>query len=127
MRTSNPIKDVLHNGACPDTAIHIVKTLRQLHFKILKYPPYSPDLAQSDYPTLQKKIGSGAGVGTILILHVYFMKIRIFLKCTVKINGSVVVKVRVTVNLKPSLSERQSESYKVVQQFLLAFIPYSTA
>jgi hypothetical protein len=35
--------------------------------------------------------------------------------------------VRVTMNLKPSLSEPQSESDKVVQQFQHAFIPDSTA
>jgi hypothetical protein len=38
VRTSNPTKDVflLYNSACPDTAVHVVKTFKQLHFKILK-------------------------------------------------------------------------------------------
>jgi hypothetical protein len=98
-----------------------------LHLKILKYPPYSPDLTQIIL-LCKKNGGNVAGVWTILILYVYLMKILIciFFKCTVKMNGSVIMKVRVAINLKPSLSESQSESDEVVQQFLHAIIPNST-
>ena len=33
----------------PHTAAHTVDTLRALKFGVLKHPPYSPDLAPSDF------------------------------------------------------------------------------
>jgi hypothetical protein len=33
----------------PHTAAHTVDTLRALKFEMLKYPPYCPDLASSDF------------------------------------------------------------------------------
>jgi histone-lysine N-methyltransferase SETMAR len=40
---------LLHNNARPHTAAHTVDTLRALKFELLKHPPYSPDLAPSDF------------------------------------------------------------------------------
>ena len=40
---------MLHDNAHPHTAAHTVDTLRALKFEVLKHPPYSPDLAPSDF------------------------------------------------------------------------------
>jgi len=40
---------LLHDNARPHTAAHTVDTLRDLKFEVLKHPPYSLDLAQSDF------------------------------------------------------------------------------
>ena len=40
---------LLHDNACPHTATHTVETLQKLKFEALAHPPYSPDLAPSDY------------------------------------------------------------------------------
>jgi hypothetical protein len=40
---------LLHNNARPHTAAHTVDALRALKFEVLKHPPYSPDLAPSDF------------------------------------------------------------------------------
>jgi hypothetical protein len=40
---------LLHNNARPHTAAHMVDTLCALKFEVLKHPPYSPDLAPSDF------------------------------------------------------------------------------
>ena len=40
---------LLHDNACPHTAAHTVETLQKLKFEVLAHPPYSPDLAPSDY------------------------------------------------------------------------------
>jgi len=40
---------LLHDNARPHTAAHTVDTLRALKFDVLKHPPYSPDLAPSDF------------------------------------------------------------------------------
>jgi histone-lysine N-methyltransferase SETMAR len=40
---------LLHDNARPHTAAHTVDTLRALKFEVLKHPPYSPDLAPSDF------------------------------------------------------------------------------
>jgi len=40
---------LLHDNARPHTAAHTVDTLRDLKFEVLKHPPYSPDLAPSDF------------------------------------------------------------------------------
>ncbi|PNF16795.1 hypothetical protein B7P43_G18395, partial [Cryptotermes secundus] len=40
---------LLHNNAHPHTAAHTAETLRKLKFDIMAHPPYSPDLAPSDY------------------------------------------------------------------------------
>ena len=47
-------KDVvlLHDNACPHTASHTAATLRKLKFEVVAHPPYSPDLAPSDYHLL---------------------------------------------------------------------------
>jgi len=37
-------------GSC--TAAHIVQTLQELHYEVLEYPPYSPDLALSGHVSL---------------------------------------------------------------------------
>ena len=44
-------KDVvlLHDNAHPHTAAHTAETLRKLKFEVIAHPPYSPDLAPSDY------------------------------------------------------------------------------
>ena len=40
---------LLHDNARPHMAAHRVDTLRALKFEVLKHPPYSPDLAPSDF------------------------------------------------------------------------------
>jgi hypothetical protein len=40
---------LLHDSALPHTAVHIVDTLCALKFEVLKHPPYSLDLAPSDF------------------------------------------------------------------------------
>jgi hypothetical protein len=40
---------LLHENAQLHTAAHTVDTLRALKFEVLKHPPYSPDLAPSDF------------------------------------------------------------------------------
>jgi hypothetical protein len=40
---------LLHDNTRPHTAAHTVDTLRALKFEVLKHPPYSPDLAPSDF------------------------------------------------------------------------------
>jgi len=40
---------LLHDNACPHTAAHTVDNLRALKFEVLKHPPYSLDLAPSDF------------------------------------------------------------------------------
>jgi hypothetical protein len=40
---------LLHNNARPHMAAHTVDSLRALKFEVLKYPPYSPDLAPLDF------------------------------------------------------------------------------
>ena len=40
---------LLHNNARPHTAAHTAETLRKLKFGVIAHPPYSPDLAPSDY------------------------------------------------------------------------------
>ena len=40
---------LLHDSARPHMAAHTVDTLRDLKFEVLKNPPYSPDLAPSDF------------------------------------------------------------------------------
>jgi hypothetical protein len=40
---------LLHDNARPHTTAHTVYTLRVLKFEVLKHPPYSPDLAPSDF------------------------------------------------------------------------------
>jgi len=40
---------LLHDNACPHMAAHTVDTLHDLKFEVLKHPPYSPDLAPSDF------------------------------------------------------------------------------
>jgi len=42
---------LLHDNARPHTAAHTrtVETLHDLKFEVLKHPPYSPDLAPSDF------------------------------------------------------------------------------
>ena len=40
---------LLHNNVRPHTAAHTVETLQKLNFEVLAHPPYSPDLAPSDY------------------------------------------------------------------------------
>ena len=43
-------KVLLHqDNARPHTAAATVKTVQQLGFELLQHPPYSPDLAPSDY------------------------------------------------------------------------------
>jgi histone-lysine N-methyltransferase SETMAR len=38
----------LHDNVRPHTAAHTIERFRQLNFEVLKYPPYSPDMAPSD-------------------------------------------------------------------------------
>ena len=40
---------LLHDNARPHTAAHTAETLRKLKFDVMAHPPYSPDLAPSDY------------------------------------------------------------------------------
>ena len=40
---------LLHGDACPHTAAHTTEILRKLKFEVMAHPPYSPDLALSDY------------------------------------------------------------------------------
>jgi hypothetical protein len=40
---------LLNDNARPHTAAHTVDTLRALKFEVLNHPPYSPDLAPSDF------------------------------------------------------------------------------
>jgi hypothetical protein len=40
---------LIHDNARPHTAAHTVDTLRDPKFEMLKHPPYSLDLAQSDF------------------------------------------------------------------------------
>jgi histone-lysine N-methyltransferase SETMAR len=40
---------ILHDNARPHTSAHTVDTLQKLRFEVLKHPPYSPDLAPSDF------------------------------------------------------------------------------
>ena len=43
-------KDVfLHENAWPHTVAHTAETVQKLKFEIITHPPYSPDLASSDY------------------------------------------------------------------------------
>jgi histone-lysine N-methyltransferase SETMAR len=46
--TSNRVL-LSHDNARPHMAAHTVDTLRDLKFEVLKHPPYSPDLAPSDF------------------------------------------------------------------------------
>jgi len=40
---------LLYDNIRPHTAAHTMDTLRDLKFEVLKHPPYSPDLAPSDF------------------------------------------------------------------------------
>ena len=40
---------LLHDGARPHTGAHTSETHRKLKFEVMAHPPYSPDLAPSDY------------------------------------------------------------------------------
>ncbi|BFZ02563.1 hypothetical protein BsWGS_05602 [Bradybaena similaris] len=40
---------ILHDNAHPHTATAILDTIKRLRSQILEHPPYSPDLAPSDY------------------------------------------------------------------------------
>ena len=40
---------LLHDNVRPHTAAHTAETLRKLKFEVMAHPPYSPDLAPSDY------------------------------------------------------------------------------
>ena len=40
---------LLHDNSRPLTDSHTVETLQKLNFEVLAHPPYSPDLAPSDY------------------------------------------------------------------------------
>ena len=48
-RTSLKRVLLLHDNARPHTGAYTVDTLRALKFEVLKHPPYSPDLAPSDF------------------------------------------------------------------------------
>jgi len=41
---------LLHDNACPHTAIHTVETLKKLNFEVLEHPLYSLDLTPLDSP-----------------------------------------------------------------------------
>jgi histone-lysine N-methyltransferase SETMAR len=47
--TSFQKSTVVSRQHSPHTAAHKVDTLRALKFEFLKHPPYSPDLAPSDF------------------------------------------------------------------------------
>ena len=40
---------LLHGSAHPRTPAYTVETLKKLNFEVLEHPPYSPELALSDY------------------------------------------------------------------------------
>ena len=40
---------LLHDNARPHTAAHTLKSLKQLKWEAMEHPPYSPDLALSDF------------------------------------------------------------------------------
>jgi hypothetical protein len=40
---------LLHDNAHPQTAVHTAETLWKLKLDMMAHPPYSPDLAPSDY------------------------------------------------------------------------------
>ena len=40
---------LLHDNIRPHTAANTAQTLRKLKFEVMAHPPYSPDLAPSDY------------------------------------------------------------------------------
>jgi histone-lysine N-methyltransferase SETMAR len=40
---------LFHDNALPHTAVHTAETLRKLKLDVMAYPPYSHDLASSDY------------------------------------------------------------------------------
>ena len=40
---------LLHDNTRPHTAAHIAETLRNLKFQVMTHPPYSPDLALSEF------------------------------------------------------------------------------
>jgi histone-lysine N-methyltransferase SETMAR len=40
---------LLHDNACPHSAAHTKETLQELKSEALNHPPYSPDLAPSDF------------------------------------------------------------------------------
>ena len=40
---------LLHDNARPHTAAHTAETLKKCKFGLMAHPPYSPDLALSDY------------------------------------------------------------------------------
>jgi len=40
---------LLHDNARPHTAAHTLETLKQLKCEAMEHPPYSPDLAPSDF------------------------------------------------------------------------------
>ena len=40
---------LLHDNSRPHTAAHITETLRKPKFEVMAHPPYSPDLALSEY------------------------------------------------------------------------------
>ena len=40
---------LLHDNARPHTAAHTAETLQKLKFEVMAHPPYSPDLALSNY------------------------------------------------------------------------------
>ena len=40
---------LLHENGCPHTSAHTAEMLRKLKFEAMARPPYSPDLALSDY------------------------------------------------------------------------------
>ena len=43
---------LLHDNARPHTAAHTAETLWKVKFEVMAHPPYSPDLALSDYHLL---------------------------------------------------------------------------
>ena len=53
---------LLHDNACPHTDVHTVDTLRALKFEVLENPPYSPDLAPSEFHFTYERTISGPDV-----------------------------------------------------------------